>query len=64
MTRETRTIFSEGVFGDDTNNIYQEYVGSSATYNCFSQMMENGSDIKYVSTTALAFMVDDGFIIR
>lgn len=30
----------------------------------FSQMMENGSDIKYVSTTALAFMVDDGFIIR
>ena len=58
------TIFSEGVFGDDTNNIYQEYVGSSATYNCFSQMMENGSDIKYVSTTALAFMVDDGFIIR
>ena len=58
------TVFSEGVFGDDTNNIYQEYVGSSATYNCFSQMIEDGSDIKGISATALAFMVDNDFIIR
>lgn len=58
------SVFSEGVFGDDTNNIYQEYVGSSATYNCFSQIMENGSDIKDMSATALAFMVDNDFIIR
>ncbi len=57
-------VFNDGVFGDETNDIYKEYVGSSATYNCFSQMSENGSDIKDAYIATVSFMADDGFTAR
>lgn len=56
--------FDNRVFGEATEDIYKEYVSSSATYNCFAQMMEKGSNLKDVRCTALAFPVDDDFVIR
>lgn len=58
------TIFNDEVFGDETNDIYKEYVGSSATYSCFSQMSENGSDIKDAYIATVSFMANDDFIAR
>ncbi|MCM1091251.1 MAG: DUF6348 family protein [Butyrivibrio sp.] len=58
------TAFDDGVFGEATDDIYKEYISSSATYGCFAQMMEKGSDPKDARGMVLMFPVEDGFVIR
>ena len=64
LKRAILTVFNEGTFGELTDDIYREYIGSSATYSVFAQMQEKGSDLKDASTVAIAFSVDEDFEIR
>ena len=64
LRRALFTAFGDGVFGEATDDIYRGYISSSATYSLFAQMMEKGSEPKDVRSMAVAFSVDDGFVIR
>lgn len=64
LKRAILTVFNEGTLGELTDDIYREYIGSSATYSVFAQMQEKGSDLKDASTVAIAFSVDEDFEIR
>ena len=64
LKRAILTVFHEGTLGELTDDIYREYIGSSATYSVFAQMQEKGSDLKDASTVAIAFSVDEDFEIR
>ncbi|MBQ7776470.1 MAG: hypothetical protein IJ379_14100 [Lachnospiraceae bacterium] len=58
------TIFQQGIFGEETNAIYQELVGTSAICNVLNQMLEKGSQLENCQLTALLFHVDEQFEIR
>jgi len=64
LRRALFEVFGEGTLGQETNDIYREYIGSSATCGCLSQMKEKGSDIRDAAFAALAFMVNEDFVIR
>lgn len=64
LKRAILTVFNEGTLGELTNDIYREYIGSSATYSVFAQMKEKGSDLKDASAVAIVFNVDEDFEIR
>ncbi|MDE6728093.1 MAG: hypothetical protein K2J80_09185, partial [Oscillospiraceae bacterium] len=58
------SLFSEGVFGDDTNNLYGKLISVSATYGSVSQIREKGGTLDGCSLTALLFNVPSYFEIR
>ncbi len=57
-------MFDDGVFGDNANDIYREFIGASASYNCIAQMKEKGSDLKNVCMTAILYNVPQSFELR
>ncbi len=60
------SLFEEGAFGEDTNDIYQEYVGTSAIYNVICQAKEKGGEKAMANgkLSALLFNMDSDFEIR
>lgn len=58
------SVFSSGVFGEMTNDIYKKLIGLSATYSGISQILEKGSSIENCAVTSLVFNVGDDFEIR
>lgn len=58
-------LFQEGVFGEETNEIYQEYISVSSIFGCVRQMTENGGKLKEGGKlTVLLFQMPEGFEIR
>ena len=57
-------LFSSGVFGDQTDNIYRKLVGSSSIYNCVRQLEGNGSKPEDCKLTSLLFNTSKDFEIR
>ncbi len=64
MMKVIFSLFGEGVFGKETNNIYREYIGCSAIYSVVQQIQEKGSQLKDCSLTALLFSMSDDFQLR
>jgi len=58
------TIFKEGQLGEDSDEIYREYVGSSAIYSCFEQVKKSGGDPKNINVQTLLFRVGEKFELR
>lgn len=58
------TAFQQGIFGDETNAIYQELIGTSAICSVLEQMLNSGSELKDCQLTSLLFQVDERFEIR
>lgn len=54
----------EGAFGEDTNGVYQQYIGYSATYGAVRQIKEGGSQLEDCQLQPLVFQVDRDFEIR
>lgn len=58
-------LFQEGVFGEETNIIYQEYISVSSIYGVVRQMMESDGKLKKEGKlTMLLFQMPEGFEIR
>lgn len=57
-------LFSSGVFGERTNDIYKKLISLSATYSCISQILDKGSSLENCAITSLTFNVSDNFEIR
>lgn len=58
-------LFQEGVFGEETNIIYQEYISVSSIYGCVKQMTESDGKLKQGGKlTVLLFQMPEGFEIR
>lgn len=58
------SLFSSGVFGEQTNDIYKSLIGMSATYKGIAQLLENGGSPESCSIAPLHFNVSDKFVIR
>ncbi len=60
------SLFEEGAFGEATNEIYREYVGTSAICNVVCQAREKGGEkaMDNGKLSALLFNVDSDFEIR
>lgn len=58
------TAFGQGIFGEETNAIYQELVGTSAICSVLEQILENGSQLENCQLTSLTYQIDDRFEIR
>lgn len=58
------SAFSEGIFGEDTDEIYRKYIEYSSIGHALSQAMEKESDLSGIRLSALIFSVPDGFILR
>lgn len=60
------SLFEEGAFGDATNDIYQEYIGSSAIYGVICQAKEKGGEkaMDGGRLSTLLFNMDSDFEIR
>lgn len=57
-------LFSSGVFGEETNDIYRKLIARSATYSGISQHQNNGENLEDLATTALIFSFPSDFEIR
>lgn len=53
-----------GVFGEETNTIYRELIGYSATYGSIAKAQEQGSSLEGGKLSALLFRVGEDFEIR
>jgi len=60
------SLFEEGVFGDATNDIYREYIGTSAIYSVIRNAKEKGGEnaMEGGALSALLFNVESDFEIR
>lgn len=58
------SVFSSGVFGEETNDIYKKMIGVSTTYSGISQVLDNGGSPADCSISSLTFNVSDNFEIR
>ena len=58
------SLFSSGVFGDQTDNIYRKLIGCSSIYNCVRQLDEKGSKLEDCKLTSLLFNTSKDFEIR
>ena len=58
------TAFQQGIFGEETNAIYQELIGSSAICNVLEQMLQQGSQLENCQLTSLLYHIDERFEIR
>lgn len=56
--------FDQGIFGEETNDIYMELVGTSAISSALQQAMENGSQLENLHLTGLLYQVNEDFEIR
>ena len=57
-------LFSSGVLGDQTDNIYRKLIGNSSIYNCVRQLEEKGSSLENCKLTSLLFNTSKDFEIR
>lgn len=57
-------LFGSGFFGDKTNELYRQYISTSATGSLVSQALEKGTDIKTLRPAALIYQVGEDFEIR
>ncbi len=64
LERTIYTAFQQGLFGDETNAIYHDLIGTSAICNVLNQMLEQGSKLEDCKLTSLMFNVDERFEIR
>ncbi len=64
IQRAVLTLFSSGIFGKDTDEIYKKYIGYSAIGHAVSSILEKGSKLDNVKMTALIFNVSRNFVIR
>ncbi len=60
----TLTLFNEGTFGENTNEMYSTLIGLSASYSAISQAQQNGSNLKDLRLTPIAYIINADFIIR
>ena len=58
------SLFSSGVFGDQTDNIYRKLISVSSIYNCVRQLEEKGSRLEDCKLTSLLFNTSKDFEIR
>lgn len=58
------SIFSSGIFGEETNDIYRKLINVSATYGGISQHLEKGGTPDSCAITSLLLNVSGGFVIR
>lgn len=58
------TLFDEGVYGDQTNEVYKILIGASAICGSINKLLENGGKIEDGRITALCFMPSEEFEIR
>ena len=60
------SLFEEGVFGEATNDIYREYIGTSAIYSVICQAKEKGGEkaMEGGVLSTLLFRMDGDFEIR
>ena len=57
-------LFSSGVFGNETDNIYRKLIGCSSIYNCVRQLEEKGGRLEDCRLTSLLFNTSKDFVIR
>ena len=57
-------LFSSGVFGEQTDDIYRKLVGCSSIYNCVRQLEEKGNKLENCKLTSLLFNTSKDFVIR
>ncbi len=57
-------LFSSGVFGEETNDVYRKLIARSATYSGIYQHQKNGENLEDLATTALLFSFPKGVEIR
>ena len=58
------SAFSEGVFGEDTNELYRKYIEYSSIGHALSQALEKESELSDIRLSALIFSATDDFILR
>ncbi len=58
------TAFGQGIFGEETNAIYQSLVGTSAICDVLGKAMEGGSKLEDLQLTSLLYSVDERFELR
>ncbi|MDE6733092.1 MAG: hypothetical protein K2J77_09490 [Oscillospiraceae bacterium] len=58
------SLFSSGVFGEQTNDIYKGLIGFSATYRGIAQVLEKGGSHESCAVAPLHFNVNGNFVIR
>lgn len=56
--------FQNGIFGKETDKLYQEYISVSSIYNVVCQIREKASTLSGSRLTSLTFQVDPDFEIR
>lgn len=57
-------LFSDGVFGDATNDLYRSLVGMSATGSAISQFLEKSDKLSDFSISSLCYNVPRGFELK
>lgn len=58
------TAFHQGLFGEETNNIYQELVGTSAICSVLEQVLEKTDSLENSRLTDLIYQIDERFELR
>ena len=56
--------FQDGTFGEEGNEIYQEYIAASSIFNLVKQVKENQSQLFGCRLTSLLCRVGDDFELR
>ncbi|MDE6030397.1 MAG: hypothetical protein K2G32_02130 [Oscillospiraceae bacterium] len=58
------TLFDNGVYGDQTNEVYKILIGASAICGSVNKLLENGGKVEDARLTALCFMTSQEFKLR
>ena len=66
LVRAIFDLFNEGVFGDDTDEIYRQYIGMSAIYSVICQAKEKDGEhaMEHGVMSSLIFQMGDNFTVR
>lgn len=57
-------LFDEGVYGDQTNEVYKILIGASAICGSVNKLLEGGGKLEDAKLTALCFMPSEEFKLR
>ena len=57
-------LFDEGVYGDQTNEVYKILIGASAICGSVNKLLEGGGKLEEAKLTALCFMPSEEFKLR